>query len=99
MKKPLVYIFILILVCGVGLSASYSFDRKSKQSITDEIIALEKASVQAWKHKDKKFYSEYWADDFTEFLPQSPKLTTDPKSNLLPGMDQSFADWNLTDLQ
>src|SRR5262245_3689200 len=99
MKKHFGSILIIILACGSGLSISPGTDRSAEQAVVDEIIALEKASFKAWQHKDKKFYSEYWADDFTEFLPGSTNLTTDPRANLLPKLEQSFDDWNLVDLQ
>lgn len=89
----------LVLACGISLSASTVADRNSKQAIADEIIALEKASFKAWQRKDKQFYAEYWADDFSEFLPQSSQLTANPKANLLPDLEKSFDDWNLIDIQ
>src|ERR1700755_982186 len=99
MRKRHVLTLLLILAAGFGSSASSDSQRRPHHAIADEIIALEKASFQAWKRKDKQFYAEYWADDFTEFLPQSGQLTANPKMNLLPNLEQSFDDWDLIDIQ
>jgi ketosteroid isomerase-like protein len=99
MRNRITLAVLLILIAGLGLSASSGSDHKSPETIANEIIALEKASFQAWQRKDKQFYTEYWADDFTEFLPQSPTLTTNPKVSLLPHLEQSFDEWNLIDIQ
>ena len=74
------------------------FDTPS-QNVTNQIIAREKAAFEAWNRKDKVFYADYWADDFTEFLPQSPYLGTDPKANLLPRFEQLTERWKIVDFQ
>ena len=99
MKKYIVSIVLVILISELGSSVLSNSDHTSQQAITREIIALEKASFTAWQRKDKRFYADYWADDFTEFLPQSPNLTANPKQSLLPNLQQSFDDWELIDIQ
>jgi len=99
MKKYIVAVVLVILITELGSYAFSNSEKTSQQAVTQEIIALEKASFAAWQRKDKKFYADYWADDFTEFLPQSPTLTANPKQTLLPNLEQSFNDWTLTDLQ
>jgi ketosteroid isomerase-like protein len=60
---------------------------------------LEKASVEAWKRRDKAFYADYWANDFTMFLPQNPYLDADAKANSLSKFEQKTEQWKLIDLQ
>ena len=86
--------FKLIILClliafggNLNLTArSNAADDAREQAIANEIIAREKASFAAWQRKDKTFYADYWAEDFTEFLPSNPYL--DNKSNLMPEFDQ-----------
>lgn len=79
------------LMAGSGESAS------QRQTVADEIIARERASFAAWQRRDKAFYADYWADDFTEFLPSNPYLDT--KANLMPKFEQLTEAWKITDFQ
>ncbi|MBV9209144.1 MAG: nuclear transport factor 2 family protein [Acidobacteria bacterium] len=96
--------FKLIILClfiaiggNLSLTARGSADAARTQAIANEIIAREKASFTAWQRKDKAFYADYWAEDFTEFLPSNPYL--DNKSNLMPKFDQMVEHWKILDFQ
>ncbi len=98
--------FKLIIICALlalggnlDLTArsNAAGDARSQQSIAGEIIAREKASFAAWQRKDKAFYADYWADDFTEFLPSNPYL--DKKANLMPKFEQMTEAWKIADFQ
>ena len=84
MRKNLKVAAVLLLVAFGGFSSDAgNINAAARQrSVADEIVAREKASFEAWKRKDKAFYADYWAEDFTEFLPSSPYLDT--RANLLP---------------
>ena len=101
MKKhiKLITIFVVLAFSGsLNLNAHSSLaDASTDQAIANEIIAREKASFEAWRRKDKAFYADYWADDFTEFLPSSPYRDT--KSNLMPKFDELVEHWKIVDYQ
>jgi ketosteroid isomerase-like protein len=101
MRRPIkLFVLILAFVLGANLnfSAPDAFAQSSRdQTVANEIIAREKASFEAWRRKDKAFYSDYWADDFTEFLPSNPYLDT--KANLMPKFDQLVEHWKIVDYQ
>ncbi len=103
MKKHLGLIFVVVLVAAVGgasfPAASHTAADTPSQGVAIQIIAREKAAFEAWQRKDKAFYADYWADDFTEFLPHSPYLGTDPKANLLPRFEQLTERWKIVDFQ
>lgn len=92
MKKHInkvVVLFTVIACVGLVLLASrIAFADPASQDITNQIIAREKASVEAWKRKDKVFFAEYLADDATYFGPTNPYLETDPKENFLPNFER-----------
>jgi ketosteroid isomerase-like protein len=99
MKKHLNLVIILLLIAtGGGWSSNAkSGPVDSQEEIAGQIIAREKASFEAWRRKDKAFYADYWADDFTEFLPQNPYLDT--KANILPKFEQLAEHWKIVDYQ
>lgn len=94
----------VIIFALLALSSNFNLTARSgaagnarAQSIASEIIAREKASFAAWQRKDKAFYADYWADDFTEFLPSNPYLDT--KANLMPKFEQMVEQWKIIDFQ
>jgi ketosteroid isomerase-like protein len=91
MKKHLSLIVVLfvLLVGGVCLfAASDSLAESPQQAIAAQIIAREKAAVEAWQKKDKAFWADYMSEDSTAFFPQNPYLESDPKVNFLPKFEQ-----------
>jgi ketosteroid isomerase-like protein len=103
MKQRFSFILVLVLVVvgggfGVPPDERASADAQA-QAIAGQIIAREKAAFDAWQRRDKAFYAGYWADDFTEFLPHSPHLIADPKTNLLPKFEQITERWKILDFQ
>jgi ketosteroid isomerase-like protein len=92
MKKQFSVILLLLVALGAGLglfAATKTFAGSSEQqSIANQIIAREKASVEAWQRKDKAFFADYMADDATYFNSFSPYLDADPKANFLPKFEQ-----------
>ncbi len=98
-QLKLILLFLLIAVAGnFNLTARTDPSvTQTNQSVADEIIAREKASFAAWQRKDKAFYADYWADDFTEFLPSNPYRDT--KANLMSKFDQMVEDWKIADFQ
>jgi ketosteroid isomerase-like protein len=102
MRKHLfVSIIILIVgVCGLTLIASRSTAAEaSQQAIANQIIAREKASVEAWQRKDKAFWSDFLTDDATFFSSQSPYLEIEPKVNFLPKFEQYVEMFKINDSQ
>jgi ketosteroid isomerase-like protein len=102
MKKHLsVSIVILILgVCGLTLIATRSTAADpSDSAIANQIIAREKASVEAWQRKDKAFWLDFLTDDATFFSAQSPYLEVEPKVNFLPKFEQYAEIFKLNDVQ
>ena len=103
MKKHLLLIAVVLCVTaggGFSFSASSGSPADSKQQdLADQIIAREKAAFEAWQRKDKAFYADYWADDFTEFLPHNPYLLSDPKRNILPKFEQLVERWKIVDFE
>ena len=101
MRKPIKLIILFLIVAFSGnlnLNARGGFAGTAPdQAIANEIIAREKASFEAWRRQDKAFYADYWADDFTEFLPSSPYRDT--KANLMPKFDQLVEHWKIVDYQ
>jgi ketosteroid isomerase-like protein len=102
MRKHL-FVSIIILIVGVfGLTliASRSTAAEaSQQAVANQIIAREKASVEAWQRKDKAFWSDFLTDDATFFSSQSPYLDTEPKVNFLPKFEQYAEMFKLNDVQ
>ena len=59
--------------------------------IEKQIIARERASIEAWQKKDKAFYEDYLADDAAYYGPRNPYLDIEPKVNFLPKFEM-YAD-------
>jgi ketosteroid isomerase-like protein len=100
-KKLFLIPFLLIaLVIGLGLFAATGTSAEpNQQAIAAQIIAREKASVEAWQRKDKAFFAEFMADDATYFGPMNPYLETDPKINFLPKFEQYTEQFKFLDHQ
>jgi ketosteroid isomerase-like protein len=75
-----VSIVVVIATCLLAVAAV----SPAVAQVDKQVIAREKASVEAWQKKDKTFFSDYLADDATYFGPRSPYLDVDPKTNFLP---------------
>ena len=102
MKKQL-SLAILLVAAGLSLcifAATGAFAEPSEQqSIASQIIAREKASVEAWQRKDKAFYADFLTDDSTYFNSFNPYLETDPKANFLPKFEQYAEMMKFNDFQ
>jgi len=103
MKKHLqLIVAVLVMAFAGGLSlsaASGPAPEPQRQDIANQIIAREKASVEAWQRKDKAFWSDFLTDDGTYFGPMNPYLETDPKTNFLPKFEQYAEQFKILDWQ
>src|SRR3954471_2237079 len=102
MKKQLPVIHFLLFAAVIGLillAVSSTSAGTSEQAISAQIIAREKASVEAWQKKDKNFYTDFLADDATFFSSESPYLETDPKENFFPKFEQYADLFKMNDFQ
>jgi ketosteroid isomerase-like protein len=103
MRKQLSLILLLLAVvciCVTLFAATGALARSSEQqSIASQIIAREKASVEAWQRKDKAFYADLLADDSTYFNSFSPYLDADPKTNFMPRFEQYAEMFKYNDFQ
>jgi ketosteroid isomerase-like protein len=103
MKKQLSLILLLLVVIGACLAlfaAKKTFAGPNEQeSIAGQIIAREKASVEAWRRKDKAFFADFMADDSTYYNSFSPYLDADPKTNFLPKFEQYAEMFKFNDFQ
>ena len=92
MRQRFSLILLLLVAAGMGLGlmvASKAFAGPSEQqAIAEQIIAREKASVEAWQRKDKAFFADFMTDDATFFSWMNPYLETEPKVNFLPKFEQ-----------
>jgi len=70
---------------------------RNPEEVKREIVAREKASFEAWKMKDKKFYDDYWRDNMTEFLPDDANLVR--KSEMMPRFEEITKNWKLDSLE
>jgi ketosteroid isomerase-like protein len=93
------FLLIAAVICLGLFAANTTSAEMSQQSIANQIIAREKASVEAWRRKDKAFYADFLADDATFFDSQSPYLETDPKENFLPKFEQYAEMFKINDFQ
>ncbi len=102
MKKNLSFFVVVFAMTAItlGIFATRKASADPAQaSIANQIIAREKASVEAWQRKDKAFFADFLAEDATYFGPNSPYLETEPKTNFLPKFEQ-YADMiKYTDFQ
>ncbi|MBV9959412.1 MAG: nuclear transport factor 2 family protein [Acidobacteria bacterium] len=103
MKKQKLLVVILFVA---AITVSFSLLKTDgaaaaadPQATANQIIALEKSSVEAWKHKDKTFFAQFFADDATYFGPDNPYLESDPKVNFLPKFEQYAEMMKYTDFQ
>src|SRR3954453_7313345 len=102
MRKQLSVIHFLLFATVIGLillAVNSTSAETSEQAIATQIIAREKASVEAWQKKDKAFYTDFLADDATFFNSESPYLETDPKENFFPKFDQYADMFKMNDFQ
>ena len=90
MKKRFALLFAIsfLALSILTLLASGGRAADSPQAVAAQIIAREKASVEAWGRKDKAFFAEGLADDATFFSPMHPYLAEDPKENFLPKFEK-----------
>lgn len=103
MKKHLSLILLLLVALGVasGLFAvtNARASAAQQQTIASQIIAREKASVEAWQRKDKAFFADFLSDDATYFSPMSPYLDVEPKVNFIPKFEQYAEIFKFNDVQ
>lgn len=101
MKNYLKFAVALSLIlAGVGAFATFRASADAPpQAIADQIIAREKASVDAWKRKDKAYWMDLFTDDSTFFSPVNPYLESDPKVNFFPKIEQYFELYKYNDFQ
>ena len=102
MRKHLIFIIVVVLVAAAGrrsLFATSAAADPEPQNVASQIIAREKASYEAWQHKDKSFWGDYLTDEATYFGPDSPYLEVDPKVNFVPKFEQYAEAFKLLDFQ
>jgi ketosteroid isomerase-like protein len=103
MRQRFSLILILVVAACLGLwlfAASKTLAGPSEQqAIAEQIIAREKASVEAWRRKDKAFFADFMTDDSTYFNSFNPYLETDPKANFLPKFEQYAELFKYNDVQ
>jgi ketosteroid isomerase-like protein len=90
MKKRFALLFAIsfLALSILTLIASRGSAAESPQAVAAQIIAREKASVDAWQRKDKAFFADFLADDATFFSPMHPYLEENPKENFLPKFEK-----------
>jgi ketosteroid isomerase-like protein len=101
MKKQLLSLIVVLFVLASGLFfiTKGTSAEASQQAITVQIIAREKASIEAWQRKDKAFFADFMSEDATYFAPLNPYLETDPKTNFLPKFEQYVEQFKYIDHQ
>lgn len=107
MRPTLIILHILLLAFVVALSFSparwqstlAASNPATSSDIASQIIAREKAAVEAWQRKDKAFFANLLADDATYYSPHGPYLETDPKQNFLPKFEQYAESMKILDFQ
>ena len=100
MKRYLNLIVLLFVAVSAGWSIYASGNTSAdstQQMIVNQIIAREKASVEAWQRKDKAFWADYLTEDATFFGAESPYLEIEPKVNFLPKFDQYAEQFKILD--
>jgi ketosteroid isomerase-like protein len=99
-KRLSFFVVVFVVIGGVSLLAVTSgAAHPEPQAIANQIIAREKASVEAWQRKDKAFFADLLADDATYFGAMNPYLETDPKANFLPKFEQYTEMFKYLDFQ
>ena len=97
---PVIHFLLFATVIGLILLAVNSTSAETpQQALAAQIIAREKASVEAWQKKDKAFYADFLTEDATFFSSESPYLETEPKENFLPKFDQYVEMFKINDFQ
>lgn len=103
MKKQVTLILLLLVTMGAGFglfATTGTFAGPTEpQSIASQIIAREKASVEAWQRKDKAFFADFLADDATYYNSFSPYLDAEPKATFLPKFEQYVEMFKYNDFQ
>jgi ketosteroid isomerase-like protein len=103
MRTPLNLITIVLLVAAGGsltfFAASDAATHSAPPDIVSQLIARERASYEAWQHKEKAFWNDYLTDEATYFGPDSPYLEVDPKVNFVPKFEQYAEVFKLLDFQ
>jgi ketosteroid isomerase-like protein len=102
MRKQIPVIHFLLFATVIGLillTVNGTSAETPQQALAAQIIAREKASVEAWQKKDKAFYADFMSEDATFFSSESPYLETDPKENFLPKFDQYVEMFKINDFQ
>ena len=97
---PVIHFLLFATVIGLILLAVNSTSAETpQQALAAQIIAREKASIEAWQKKDKAFYADFLTEDATFFSSESPYLETEPKENFLPKFDQYVEMFKINDFQ
>jgi ketosteroid isomerase-like protein len=96
MKKHLEFVVIGLFILALSGVLAYA---QTSQTTANQIIAREKASFEAWQHKDKAFFADYLADDCTMFGARNPYRETEPKTNFLPKFEQYAEMFKFLDFQ
>ncbi len=103
MKKQITLILLLLVTIGAGFGLFAATGAlavpSEQQSVAVQIIAREKASVEAWQRKDKAFFADFMADDATYFGSLNPYLETEPKATFLPKFEQYAEMFKYNDYQ
>jgi ketosteroid isomerase-like protein len=98
-KLSLLTLLLIAAVCSLAIFAGGDRAAAEPQSVSDQIIAREKASFDAWQRKDKAFFADFMSDDSTYFSFDSPYLQTDPKVNFLPKFEKYVEMFKINDFQ
>ena len=103
MKRYFSFTAVLLIVFAVGWRISVQGTTAgavaAQQAIAEQVIARERASVEAWRRKDKTFFADLLADDATYFSAYSPYLDADAKRNFLPKFEQHAEQFKYQDFQ
>ena len=99
-QLPIIHFLLFASVISLVLLAVNSTSAEPSQAaIAAQIIARERASVEAWQKKDKAFWADFLTDDATFFSSESPYLETDPKENFLPNFERYAEMFKINDFQ
>lgn len=79
---------LFLMLGGLGFLANAVSADPQQQDVTAQIIARERASVEAWQRRDRAFFENYLAEDATYFGPMNPYLETEPRVNFLPKFER-----------
>lgn len=96
-------LFVLLLFAaawGIAVVTGHAADSAQRNDdVSRAIIAREKASIDAWQHKDKAFLEDFFAEDATFFGPMNPYLEIDPKETFFPKFDKAMEMYKIEDYQ